>query len=68
MLCRVAEPAVSVCCAVSCHVISRSAVFKFVTFQIILYFVTVHAVLSFSVPAVCAVFAMMVIVLMVIGT
>jgi hypothetical protein len=53
---------------VSCRVISKSDVFKFVTFQIILYLVIVHAVLSFSVPAVCAVFAMVVIVLMMIGT
>jgi len=50
-----------------CRVISISAVFKFATFQIIPYFVIVYAALSFSVPAVCAVFAMMVIMLMVIG-
>jgi hypothetical protein len=37
--------------AVSCCVISKSAVFKFAAFQTIIYFVIVCAVLSFLIPS-----------------
>lgn len=49
------------CRVVSCHAMSKSALFKFAIFQIILCFVIVYAALSFSIPAACIVFTMMVI-------